>query len=177
MSKRVGEGLFLFVKMTDNDRMPGTMLVGIISDSHDHLDNIERAMQRFEREEVSRILHPGDIVAPFAARLLQERCLCPLDIIYGKNDGERDGLAEVFPEICDGPVMIRLGDLDVAMDHYPPSNQHPPLDGARVILFGHTHQIVNEDRDGILFLNPGESCGWVTGKATVAVLETVTLKV
>ena len=81
--------------MTDNDRMLGTMLVGIISDSHDHLDNIERAMQRFEREEVSRILHPGDIVAPFAARLLQEHRFCPLDIIYGNNDGAHSGAVQV----------------------------------------------------------------------------------
>ena len=162
--------------MTDNDRMLGTMLVGIISDSHDHLYNIERAMQRFEREEVSRILHLGDIVAPFAASLLQEHRFCPLDIIYGNNDGEREGLAEVFPEICNGPVMVQHGDLNIAMDHYPPGDQYPPLDGARVILFGHTHQIVNEYRDGILFLNPGESCGWVTGKATIVLLETDTLK-
>ena len=32
-------------------------------------------------------------------------------------------------------------------------------------------------RDGVLTLNPGECCGWLTGRCTVALLETETMAV
>ena len=156
--------------------MPGTMLVGILSDSHDHLDHMRQALQRFHREGVGAVLHPGDVVAPFAARLLKAEWTGPLTIIYGNNDGERRGLASIFPNICDGPVLVELGGRRVSMDHYPPDEQHRPIEEAEVILFGHTHEVVNEVREGVLYLNPGECCGWVTGQPTVALLDTETLK-
>lgn len=43
---------------------------------------------------------------------------------------------------------------------------------ADVVIAGHTHTIVNESRNGKLYLNPGECCGWLSGTATVAVLDT-----
>ena len=47
---------------------------------------------------------------------------------------------------------------------------------ADIIITGHTHQIVNETKEGKLFLNPGECCGWLTDKCTVALLDLETLK-
>ena len=43
------------------------------------------------------------------------------------------------------------------------------------VISGHTHQIVNELKGGKLFLNPGECCGWVTDRCTVAVLDLDTM--
>ena len=40
---------------------------------------------------------------------------------------------------------------------------------------GNTHEVVNERRGGVLHLNPGECCGWVSGRCTAAVLDTDTL--
>jgi putative phosphoesterase len=58
------------------------------------------------------------------------------------------------------------------VDHYPPDETHQPIAAADVLVYGHTHTVVNEDRDGVLHLNAGECCGWVTGNATIAVLDT-----
>jgi predicted phosphodiesterase len=41
---------------------------------------------------------------------------------------------------------------------------------------GHTHEVVNEVRNGVLQLNPGECCGWVTDRCTVALLDTDALE-
>lgn len=152
------------------------MLVGIVSDSHDHLDYLRKALERFNREGVQAVLHPGDLVAPFAARLLKDLWQGPLTVVYGNNDGERRGLAGVLPGICDGPVLVELGGKRISMDHYPPDEEHRPIDDVHVVLFGHTHEVLNETRGGVLYLNPGECCGWVTGRATVALLETDSLK-
>ena len=48
------------------------MKVGIMSDSHDHLINIRKAVEIFNEAGVGFILHAGDFVAPFVANELQK---------------------------------------------------------------------------------------------------------
>ena len=80
------------------------MLVGVIADTHDRLPMIDRALELFAGRKVEAVIHPGDLIAPFAAR-----CLLgykgPLHVTYGNNDGERAGLKEVLPQIVDGPLQ------------------------------------------------------------------------
>ena len=147
------------------------MLIGILSDTHDHLDRIHQGIERLRSEGVELLIHAGDIVSPFAAKALRA-WEGPLHVVYGNNDGERNGLQSVLPQICDGPLLVECDGRRISVDHYPPSERHRPLTPADVIVFGHTHQFVNEMRNGILHVNPGESCGWVTGKSTVATLST-----
>ena len=40
------------------------MKIGIISDSHDHVDNIRRAVSVFREASVELVIHAGDIVSP-----------------------------------------------------------------------------------------------------------------
>ena len=40
-----------------------------------------------------------------------------------------------------------------------------------VIIYGHTHSIDVRKNNNVLILNPGESCGYLSGKATVALLD------
>lgn len=145
------------------------MKIGVLSDTHDHLTRIKRALDLFRDEQVDLVLHPGDICSPFAAKALK-RWEGPMRVIYGNNDGERQGLAEIFPDICDGPVRIEADGITISMDHYPPDEQHRPLSGANVILFGHTHDPIVEEREGVVYLNAGECCGWLKGEPTVAIL-------
>ncbi len=42
-----------------------------------------------------------------------------------------------------------------------------------LILYGHTHEIHLENINGSLILNPGESSGKLTGRRTVAILDTI----
>jgi len=151
------------------------MLIGILSDTHDHVDRLRNAVARFQQEKVDIVIHAGDLVAPFAVRALLE-WNGPLHVVYGNNDGERRGLKSLLPQIEDGPILVNCGGLKINVDHYPPDDVHQPLDEADVLVYGHTHQIVNERREGVLHLNPGECCGWVTGTATIATLDTDTLR-
>jgi len=149
------------------------MLVGIISDSHDHLDRLRLGIKRLEKEGAEVLLHPGDIIAPFAAKVLLE-WQKPLHVVYGNNDGERRGLKSVLPQIVDGPILVELDGCRISMDHYPPSDERIPIETVGVVLFGHTHEVLVEERNGVLHLNPGECCGWVNGKPTIATLDTQT---
>ena len=147
------------------------MLIGVISDTHDRLPTIDAALSLFAERKVSAVIHAGDFVAPFAVqRLLQYRG--PLHATYGNNDGERVGLKHFLPQIEDGPLFVQLGGLTILVHHFIEWCKAGDIERARVIITGHTHEVVNRFEDSKLFLNPGECCGWVTGRCTVAILDT-----
>jgi putative phosphoesterase len=150
------------------------MKIGVISDSHDRLPALRQALAVFEQAGVEAILHAGDMVAPFAAKVLAEGANPgrPVHCIYGNNDGERKGLKKVLPQIQDGPLRLALAGRTIVMHHAEEDLGPGDLAGADVVVTGHTHQVLNEVRDGVLHLNPGECCGWTTERCTIAVLDT-----
>lgn len=152
------------------------MKVGLISDTHDNLPAVRAALAEFERRAIDVLLHPGDVVAPFTARLLA-RCPGTLHITYGNNDGERRGLREVLPQIQDGPLHVALGGRRVLLHHAREWCRGEDVARADVIVTGHTHGAEIERAGDQLFINPGECCGWVTGTCRVAVLDLETLDV
>ena len=148
------------------------MLVGVLSDTHDRLPTFRRALQLFAERNVSAILHAGDYVAPFAAKLLAPDAIrVPLYCIYGNNDGERQGLKAVLPGLTDGPLAIELAGRRIAMHHFIDWFEPADIEPADVVISGHNHKSSVATRTGKLFLNPGECCGWVNDRCTVALLD------
>ncbi len=153
------------------------MLVGVISDTHDRLPTFRRAVAMFERMKVGAIFHAGDYVAPFAAKLIAPDVLrTPLYCVYGNNDGERAGLKQVLPNLVDGPLRVQLAGRTIVMHHFIDWLKPADMQGVDVIITGHTHNIVNEKRGNTLYLNPGECCGWLTDRCTVALLDLAKLE-
>lgn len=169
------------------------MKIGVISDTHDRLPTFRQAMAMFRRLNVGAVLHAGDLIAPFAAKLLTDPALIgdtPVFCIYGNNDGERAGLKQMLPQIIDGPIRVQLPTAGgasrlIVMHHALDWLKPGDIAGADVVITGHTHEPVNELRDvpvsinpsgKQLYLNPGECCGWVTNRCTAAVLDLDTLR-
>lgn len=150
------------------------MRIGVISDTHDRLPTIDRGLALLRERAVEMIVHPGDVVAPFAARRLLP-WTGPLHITYGNNDGERAGLKSVLPQIQDGPLWVDADGRRILVHHFVDWCRPADIQRADIIITGHTHEVVNERKDGKLFLNPGECCGWLYGRCTVAVLDTESL--
>ncbi len=148
------------------------MKVGVISDTHDRLPTFRRAVALFERLQVGAVFHAGDFIAPFAAKLIAPDILSiPLHCIYGNNDGERADLKDILPNVVDGPLKVKLNDRTIVMHHFMDWLKPQDYADADVVITGHTHEVVNETKDGKLFLNPGECCGWVNDRCTVALLD------
>ena len=42
------------------------------------------------------------------------------------------------------------------------------------VVYGHTHEVRLEEVRGTLVINPGETCGYLSGRATIALLEPLT---
>lgn len=153
------------------------MKVGVISDTHDRLPTLRRAVALFKRLKVEAVFHAGDYVAPFAAKLLTPDELgVPLYGIYGNNDGERKGLKAVLPDLQDGPLTVRLAGRTIVMHHFIDWLTPADIAPADVVISGHNHEASVETRDGKLYLNPGECCGWLTDRCTVALLDLATLE-
>ena len=159
------------------------MKIGLVSDSHDNMPAIRKAVEVLNAEGVGAVLHAGDFVAPFAVKeFLKVRA--PFFGVFGNNDGERAGLAKLCAEIQPGPRPLELGGRKIALAHTEEAIPPALWGEAAVAVFGHTHKVVVEkglsrssSSRGSLRLNPGECGGWLTGRCTVAVLDTETLDV
>lgn len=152
------------------------MQIGLMADSHDHLPRIEQAVDLFTRHQVGFVIHAGDFVAPFALAPLG-RLRCEWVGVFGNNDGERAGLEQRSRgRIKVGPLRLELDSKRLTVVHIL-EELEGDREQADLIIFGHTHQAeIRRDRD-VLLVNPGETYGWLHGRATVAVLDLPTLKV
>ena len=150
------------------------MRIGIISDSHDNLPKIEKAVRFFNKQRVDFVLHAGDFVAPFTIPKLKSLNADWLGV-FGNNDGEIRGLARISQgRIRKGPFKIRLDSKKVILTHDIKTINLDTQD-AHLIVFGHSHRPKILKKRNKLLVNPGESCGWLTGKSTVALVDLHTL--
>ena len=153
------------------------MKLGIISDTHDRLPTFRRAVALFPRLSVDAILHAGDYIAPIASKLIgPDRPAMQPHCIYGNNGRGRPGLKAVLPNIVDGPLNLKLGGRKIVMHHFIDWLKPADIAPADIIITGHTHNVINETKDGKLYLKPRECCGWLTDRCTVALLDTDAMK-
>jgi len=145
-------------------------MIGLMSDSHDNLIAINRAISLFNQVDCSLVIHAGDIIAPFAARELR-KLKCPVKAVFGNCDGEKEGLVKVFKdlgEIKPAPLALTHDNRRLIVSHYPLED---PPEEAEVMVFGHTHRAQVSQDGNCLVINPGETGGWVKGVSTVVLLD------
>ncbi len=125
-------------------------------------------MARFKKAGVKTVIHAGDFVAPFTLPVLGE-AECPVIGVFGNNDGERVGLSRGFArlgELHERPHELVLNGRRVLVLHEPVAL--PELASSfDLVIYGHTHRV--DVRENLL--NPGEVCGWVTGKSSAALVD------
>ena len=146
--------------------------VGILSDSHDNMVALKKAVDLFNERETDLVIHAGDLVAPFTAQELK-RLTSPLIITFGNNDGEVFGLSKVFEgQIHQPPHEVIVNDKRVLILHDPVHLESlKKSDSVDVIIYGHLHRIdIQHGRP--MIISPGECGGWLTGKSTVAIWDT-----
>jgi hypothetical protein len=152
-----------------------SVLLGVISDTHDRVPVIRQAVTLFNERKVSAVLHCGDFVAPFALLPYME-LKCPFYAVFGNNDGEREGLKKMFAangwSLNDRPWSFELSGYKITMLHEPAHIKKRVAEGMQdLIVYGHTHESFFEKNKKTMVVNPGEGCGWVKGISTVAVVD------
>jgi hypothetical protein len=123
------------------------MIIGVISDTHGLLRPEAVAALR----GADRIVHAGDIGSPEILASLA--ALAPLTAVAGNNDKGAWARALPATEVVDagGGVLVyvihAVADLDL----------DPAAGGFRVVVAGHSHRPANDERDGVLWFNPGSA--------------------
>lgn len=120
------------------------MKIAILSDTHGLLR--PEVVEYLKTVDV--ILHGGDINKQSIVDELRQ--YAPLYVVRGNNDKE---WAEAIPH----DLTVTLDGLTFFMVH---NKKEVPKDlsGVDVVVFGHSHKYMQQEQDGVLWLNPG-SCG------------------
>jgi putative phosphoesterase len=155
--------------------------IGLLSDTHDRVPAVEALLARFAEAGVEFVLHAGDYCAPFALGPFR-RAGVPLLGVFGRNDGDRDGLraaAGALPaggELFEAPHSLELGGRRVLLVHDLGDALVRSVEAHAVVVHGCSHRAEVRQRGAALLVNPGEACGWIVGEPRAAVLDLETLR-
>jgi uncharacterized protein len=120
--------------------------LGVISDTHGLLR--PEALHVLRASDV--IVHAGDVGSPQVLRGLEE--LAPVIAVRGNNDRG--------PWAADLPLTesLELGRASIYVLHdVNELDLDPRAAGFSVVISGHSHQPRCEERDGVLYFNPGSA--------------------
>jgi hypothetical protein len=141
------------------------------------------AAQVFKERGISSLVHCGDYEAPFVLFPFRDEKFTDCFGVFGNNDGEKLMLRAVFKSIGrieKAPAFTEIAGRRFAVLHEPMPDDVMAKLPVDVVLFGHTHEVALRPGGpdvGPLVLNPGECCGYLSNKATIAVLDTDSLGV
>ena len=168
--------------MRDSSRKVILLLVGVLSDSHDDIGSLERAIEILQRTGVDEIIHLGDLVSPFSLKPIINSGI-PFRLLRGNNDAESlvtimtlENNAKYYPS----PAEIELGERKALIFHGFGSKDLTKFIAVQAassgkyefVLYGHTHELHIEEVDSSIIINPGEVCGKLTGRKTIVILDT-----
>jgi uncharacterized protein len=150
------------------------MILGILSDTHDNIPKVEKAIEFFNRRKAGFVLHAGDFVAPFTVDKFR-KLDCDWLGVFGNNDGEKNGLLEKSQgRIRKPPLRLCLAGRKITLVH-DQNTVDFTKERADLIIYGHSHKAEVAVKNGKLIVNPGECSGWLWGKPSVALVNTETL--
>ena len=117
--------------------------IGLISDTH----NLLRPEVLDWLRGCDHILHAGDICGEAVLQALGQ--LAPLTAVRGNND------LGPWAQSLRTTETVRFGEVVVHVLHDLHELVLPP--GVRVVVSGHSHKPRVEEREGVLYVNPGSA--------------------
>jgi len=139
------------------------MKFAIISDTHDNMSNLKKAISWIQKENIQLILHCGDITSietlNNAKKLFGER----IEFVKGNGDFDLD-----LPE----KKEIKIDKKKIAFTHFPQIAKKLAESGKfDLVFYGHTHKPWQEKIGDCRMINPGELAGQIF-KPTFAIYNT-----
>jgi putative phosphoesterase len=121
--------------------------IGIIADTHDDIENVQRAIEIFNAEKVEYVIHAGDYIFPGIV-IEFKKLNGKLIGVLGNNDGEKVHLLKNFLNIggeLKGEIgEIELDGLSFGIYHGTDKEVKERLVNSQkydVIISGHTHKL------------------------------------
>lgn len=142
------------------------MTVGILSDIHDALLNLDRALLYFEQNRISTLFFCGDFCSPIPCRRLKA-FPGTVHAVFGNGDGDRFQMMNIahagetnlhfHGEYAD----LTLSGKRIGMTHYPFYARYMALSQEFDAVFcGHSHEASTNQVGKTLLINPGDIMGW-----------------
>ncbi len=141
--------------------------IAIFSDSHDHIWNLEKALNQANEMGAEALLHCGDMNAPFVVKIMAEHFSGPIHIIFGNNEGDGrliQTLVTQYDHVTHHGdyAELELFGRKIAMIHYPePALRIAQSGQFDLVCFGHNHTQSKEQVGEALLVNPGEIMGFM----------------
>jgi putative phosphoesterase len=141
------------------------MLIAVMSDSHDNIWNLRKAILIIGKEGADMIIHCGDFTAPFMLQELEEAGI-PVHGVFGNNDGDQYLLTKLSLTSLKNVVLHGLiGEVDA--DGFLIAFTHQGMVGEglastakyKMVCFGHSHVFLEKRIGNTILLNPGEIMG------------------
>ena len=145
------------------------MKIGIISDTHDDVENVQEAIQIFNQIKVDYVFHAGDYIFPGMIKEFT-KLNAKLIGVLGNNDGEKNGILKSFIDI-NGELKGELGEIIIdrvkfGIYHGTDREIKENITRSRkydILICGHTHKREPQDSGTItnnkdtFILNPGSA--------------------
>ena len=157
------------------------MKIGVMSDTHEHIENVGKALAVFAEHNVEYIIHLGDFCAGPTIRACKD---APAQLIgiLGNNDGDVGRMLHNYKDIGGDlwPEEFRaldLGGKKIACYHGTVAAITEALINCGtydLVLYGHTHTVDQRTVSNTLILNPGSVHGFDT-KATIGIVDLGTM--
>ncbi|MEZ6046946.1 MAG: metallophosphoesterase [Planctomycetaceae bacterium] len=133
--------------------------IGVVSDTHGHIPNTEQAVQQLREQNVSQIIHCGDIGTAAIVPLFSD---WPTHFVFGNVDREKAHLQSTIEghgQTCWGEFgEIQIDDCRIAFTHGHDKQLLDRLSKSGafdIVCSGHTHLAQLEVKNEIILLNPG----------------------
>ncbi|MDY6903623.1 MAG: YfcE family phosphodiesterase [Thermodesulfobacteriota bacterium] len=141
------------------------MRIAVMSDSHDNIPNMRKAVAEIRKRDCEMIIHCGDFVAPFMLTEL-EQAEIPVHGVFGNNDGDqylltRNALTLHKHITLHGTVgQIDAEGCTIAFMHDGVIAEDLAVAGRfEIVCYGHYHAFTQKKVSDTLLLNPGELLG------------------
>ena len=135
------------------------MKIGIISDTHDDLHNLEAALEVLRAEQVTQIFHCGDVCGPEMVRALAGFQVWIAEGNMDRHVGLAQAAEETFghtalawlhkPTLNGYPVAMVHGDNEEVLSNLVTSGQYA------YVFHGHTHRRADRKIGRTRVVNPG----------------------
>lgn len=152
------------------------MKIGIISDSHNNLENLDRALAHLRAAGVETLVHCGDMTDPETARRL-----AGFRVIHATGNGDYASgeiaavLRQLNPESSSQPVFTgQVNGWSVAVTHGHLKGKVEELAASGIFEFvfhGHTHRRRDERAGSTRVINPGALGGLRVGPRSFCLLD------
>lgn len=152
------------------------MNIAIISDIHDHIQNLRKALRQLSGADV--LICCGDLCSPFIIDELGKGFARQTHVVFGNNDADLFRItmkAQAFEQIrLHGEYFeAEFAGKRFAVNHFDNIGRalakSPEFD---VVCFGHNHRFDISEQGGATLINPGEIMGGLTGRSTFATYDT-----